>query len=53
LGLACAHLHWSPDVFWSATPHDLQATFDALEPKKSREGNFTQQLDRMTEDGDG
>ncbi len=29
-GYAGAVLHWSPDVFWAATPDELTAIFEVL-----------------------
>ncbi len=29
-GYAGAVLHWSPDVFWAATPDELAAIFEVL-----------------------
>jgi hypothetical protein len=31
MGAAFYHLHWSPAVFWSATPMEFQAAQEAIE----------------------
>lgn len=28
--LALGHFHWPPEMFWAATPHELQAAIEAL-----------------------
>jgi len=55
IGLACAHLKWTPAAFWASTPHELYASVEALDVKKWVAGdrNLTQELDAMTEDDDG
>ena len=30
MGAAIAHLHWTPDAFWRATPHEFQSAQDAI-----------------------
>lgn len=46
LGNAIVHLKWSPDVFWSATPHETFAGFMALDTKKWNAG--AEGFDNMT-----
>ena len=35
MGMSAAALHWSADAFWSATPHELYAAFEAYEELNS------------------
>lgn len=42
-GTAGALLGWSPDIFWRATPAELEAIVDALAP-----GDATMPPDRST-----
>ena len=30
MGFAFTQLHWSPDQFWSATPHELFAAIETF-----------------------
>lgn len=32
MGLAFAHLGWSPETFWGATFHELYSALEALSP---------------------
>lgn len=31
MGLAAYFLHWTPDVFWSSTPHEFWAAYEIIE----------------------
>lgn len=31
MGLAAYYLHWSPDQFWQATPHEFFAAYEVIE----------------------
>lgn len=38
MGVALAHLKWSPAVFWASTPHELYAALEALAPSNNKQG---------------
>ncbi|BAE50731.1 hypothetical protein amb1927 [Paramagnetospirillum magneticum AMB-1] len=31
MGIACGVLHWTPPVFWAATPHELFAAIEGYQ----------------------
>lgn len=31
MGALCAFLHWAPDAFWAATPHEVMAIIEVQE----------------------
>lgn len=45
LGLALVRLHWSPEVFWQATPRDLLAAVSCLERLQSAGGAAVSRAD--------
>lgn len=33
MGFAFVDLHWSPNAFWTATPHELFAAYEVIEAR--------------------
>lgn len=57
MSIACGVLHWTPETFWSATPHETYAAFDGhalsqgAEDRDGREAEFAAFKRRLEEAG--
>lgn len=39
MGIAILDLHWSPDQFWNATPHEFFAAVEVAEDRAKTQGD--------------
>lgn len=54
MGMALYHLHWSPTVFWAATPHELYAAIAAgnrENPEEASREEFRKFREEVSEAG--